>query len=414
MLKRSTSGRPWADTLQGGAAVTLRFPGVTRPVRLLGAPAVQEALAKILNGWPPTEAPDDPENPPVSTVVGVGGIHALSSTYLDEPLTGLPAASAACGVIADLGQDYFEERPGCFSLHCGAFTLCDRLIAVTGPKRAGKSTLVARLTAEEDIQVWCDDMLPIESDGLATGLGIAPRLRLPLPGHASDRFKAHVARWLGPHDDRYGYVCAPTIAPHGARAKLSALIVLDRRAAGPARLHRLGPDAAVHHLLTQNMSDLQSAEKALAKVQSLAERMICLQMVYADLEDAVALLRGALGGAAPLDPDLDLGPELPLSSRAEAVAEPAAPDQVWERQAGIAIRRHGASSFLWRPGEQMIWQLNAVAGAVWALLEIPGSAIELADALSELFPDIAVEQLVADVAKLLGALAAEDLVVPAG
>jgi hypothetical protein len=112
----------------------------------------------------------------------------------------------------------------------------------------------------------------------------------------------------------------------------------------------------------------------------------------------------------PLNPDVELGDELPLSPKSEAGAVPAQPDQVWQRQTGIAIRRHGASSFLWRPGSPMIWQLNTGAGAVWTLLEIPGSAIELAEALSEIFPEIPRDQLVSDIAGLLGAFAAEGLV----
>lgn len=43
------------------------------------------------------------------------------------------------------------------------------------------------------------------SNGIAIGLGIAPRLRLPLPDTVSPAFKAHVARHTGPRDNRYAY-----------------------------------------------------------------------------------------------------------------------------------------------------------------------------------------------------------------
>ncbi len=394
------------------AAVTLRFPGISRGIDLHDAPEVAEALIKIVNGWVPTVTPTDESVLPLSCVVPGAEGFDLSSIYLDAPLRGLPAASATCGLLADLGESFFDERPGCFCLHCGAFEIAGRLIALTGAKRAGKSTLVSRLTAEADMRVWCDDMLPILVDGLAYGLGIAPRLRLPLPPTVSGRFRDHVATWLGPHDDRYGYVCAPTIAPHGARAPLQALIALDRRPDGPAGLHRMSPDAAVHHLLSQNMADLQTPEAAFERVRAMASQMLCLQLVYSDLEEAVAILRRAFGGATLLDPSLPLGAELPLPTPDLTAATPADPGRRWRRAADAALRRHGQSSFIWRPGDAMIWQLNAVAGAVWALLEIPGSATELASALSEIYPDVGEDRLVADVAQLLGAMAADELVLP--
>jgi hypothetical protein len=396
-----------------GAAVSLRFPGLAQEIVLNGAEQVESALNQVLTGWNPTRSQSLENDAPLSCVVPGRDGYDLSSIYLDSPMRDLPAASTACGILADLGEAFFDQRPGCLCLHCGAISINGRLIALTGQKRAGKSTLVSRLTAEPDIQVWCDDMLPILDDGLAFGLGIAPRLRLPLPPTASARFRDHVAAWIGPHDDRYGYVCAPTVAPHGTRALLLALIALDRRTDGPARLHRLSPDAAVHHLLSQNMADLQAPEAAFDRMNAMADQMICLQLVYSDLEDAVALLRRAFGGDELLDPTLALGDELPIPTRASAQAPSVDPARRWQRANDVALRRRGASSFLWRPGAPMIWQLNPVAGAVWTLLEIPGSAEEIAATLSEVYLEVSPAQLTGDVAALLGAMVADDLVLPA-
>jgi hypothetical protein len=45
--------------------------------------------------------------------------------------------------------------------------------------------------------------------------------------------------------------------------------------------------------------------------------------------------------------------------------------------------------------------LNTVAAAVWALIEIPGSARELAEALAEVYPQVPFGDLLADVAGMV-------------
>ncbi|MFP5482167.1 MAG: hypothetical protein ACLGGW_02685, partial [Gammaproteobacteria bacterium] len=106
------------------------------------------------------------------------------------------------------------------ALHAGAVAISNRLIAITGPRRAGKSTLIARLCAEPDLQIFCDDVLPISPLGEGVALGVAPRLRLPLPAKASQHFKQFARQHLGPHDNRYGYLCTTNLAGNGTRLPL--------------------------------------------------------------------------------------------------------------------------------------------------------------------------------------------------
>jgi hypothetical protein len=282
----------------------------------------------------------------------------------------------------------------------------DGLVALTGPRRAGKSTLIARLTAEPDLAVFCDDVLPLDADGHGIALGIAPRLRLPLPPDASDRFHRHVATHLGPADDRYGYLCAPTTARHGIRAPLTALVALDRRESGPARLHRLDPDIAMQHLLARNMGDLGGPDRAFALARDTVGRAQCLTLVYADLEEAVALLRRAFTGAC----DADIAPPLPPAAPEAAAGADLDPDTPWQRAEDAVIRRVGGSAFLWRPQDTTLWQMNRTAEIVWAALDIPGSALELAETLAELFPGTPGARIMADVSALLATLADRDLV----
>jgi hypothetical protein len=385
----------------------LDFPGLARPVLLPENPALLGGLSAILRGWAPGTSrcafvPEDT----LSRVEALACGYCLHSALLDAPLPGLSAAGALCGLVADLAQSFYEQRPGSLALHCGGFRVAGHLVALAGTAHAGKSTLVARLGAERDFEIFGDDVLPVLADGQAHALGIAPRLRLPLPASAGATLRAHVARWAGPGDGRYAYVATPNLAAHGTRAPLAALVVLQRRRGVTARLHRLPPAEALHHLLARNMAGTPAA--AFDAAQALAAGLVCARLVYSNLDAATALLRRAFG-TAPIDPGIELGPAL---SPALARIPPVPAHARFRRATGAVLRRHGDAAFLWHSADAEVWQLNAVAHAVWAMLEQPGSAAEMADALAEVFTTVSPARLRADVADLLGSLAARGLVEP--
>lgn len=293
----------------GGGLLALFFPETEAPVLVKGAPEIREGLRLALRGWDPVLAPIESlagmGRAPLSVVrpMAAGG-YRTASRFLDAPLEDLPLASAVCAVTADLAQSFYETQPQASALHAGAFAIRGRLVALTGAARAGKSTLVARLSAEPDLEVIGDDVLPILADGRAHGLGIAPRLRLPLPPEVGPTLRAHAARHCLLRDSRYGYLLTPNLAPFGYRAPLAAVVELERRAGEPARLSRMAPEEALAHLQAQSMRTPLMAEAGAfrARLAALAESAICLRLTYADLDEAAALLRGAFGGEAPLSP----------------------------------------------------------------------------------------------------------------
>ena len=229
---------------------------------------------------------------------------------------------------------------------------------------------------------------------------------------ASSAFRDHVARNLGPQDDSYGYVCAPTVAPHGTRAPLSVLLILDRRDTAPARLHAVAEDEALHFLLSQNMSDLQTAESAFARLTDLLAGITCLRLVYSDLDEAVTLMRHAFGDRAPVAADVEIGAALTTASSDRLPRAKMSPDICWSRCSDVVMQHRADSVFLWQPGKHMIWHMNTLGLAVWTLLEIPGSAREIAQLLAEQFPDTDDTVLISDVSALLLALSVDGLVEP--
>lgn len=393
----------------------LSYPGLQGSVVLHDAEEVLTALNGLMVGWRPQVAPlhaDDPDaaaDAPVSLVRRNGARMDLHSPYLDKPLSGIQVASAACGVVADISQAFCNQHRGCLGLHCGAVQINGHLVVLTGPARAGKSTLISRLTAEPDMTVFCDDILPVLADGLAFGLGLAPRLRLPLPDTVTDAFRTHVATYMGPADSRYGYLCGPNIAPHGTRAPVRAFIVLARGQDIPAQLHRMEPTEAVQHLVRQNISAPGEGTEHFDQVTRMVEGVLCFKLAYSDLEDAVSLLRRAFDTDSPVAANVPIAPPLPAGI-APVVRPPASLAIPYRRSPQVAVREVQDDLFLWHAAEHSYFHLNPVARAIWALLEEPIRGQDIVDLLVEVFADIAPDQIAADVANLLGAFEAESLI----
>lgn len=394
--------------------VRLDFPGLTRPLVLPRDDGLFAALTACLKHWKPdvTEvAPDDTAMvQPLAIVDQSQGGYRIHSAHLDRPLSGLSIASTVCALIADLSQEWAQATEGALGLHCGAFRFDGPLIALVGPWRAGKSTLIARLSAEPRVQVFCDDVLPLGQDGTGVALGIAPRLRLPLPELATAKFHHHVQTHLGPADHRYGYIVAPTIASHGTAAPLGALILLHRQECRIARFHQLDQGDALALLVRQAITDLNDGETAFAVAKHLTDGKPCLRLVYSDLEDAVSLLVRAFADTGRFGSDVDISLPLTLPTTQQARATPIATDQVFHRAPDVALRMHGRTGFLWRPGDNMLWHMNPVAAAVWAMLEIPGSALDLTVELARIFPTVPERVLMQDVATLLADLSRVGLI----
>ncbi|QYK40274.1 MAG: PqqD family peptide modification chaperone [Paracoccaceae bacterium] len=400
---RPAPGRPAPDLRH------LRFPGVAAPV-VLPSPsdAMAQALARCLSGWTPAPWGGTAPRPLCATLPdpGTPGHYVHAARDLDPPLTGLPAASAVCAVVADLAMGFCDALPGGIGLHCGAVEIGGCLILLTGRHKAGKSTLVARLSAEPGARTVCDDVLPLDAHGRAIALGIPPRLRLPLPPGAGPVLAGHLARHTAVADDRYAYLSPPNLVPHGTRLAPGALIRLHRGAPGtPARLHRMDRAEALHLMLSQSLSCFASAEDAFARADRMTAGLPAMTLVYADLDDAAALLVAAFAEGAQPDP----AAPLPATDDIPAAA-PLAPGTPVAAVAGCVLRRRDGGAFLWRAGDMRLWRLNPVAQAVWTLIaETPGgiAPAAIAATLADAFPDTPPQAILADICAITGALAAE-------
>lgn len=391
------------------------FEGTKSPIEVPDQGEFLAALAGAAIGWPFRKS--NGGGAAVASVRALrGGYHILSG---DEEIVETSAVGAACGVIVDLVKAYIAENPNRLCLHCGSVALAGKLVVFPSDYRAGKSTLVARLAAGGH-QVFGDDVLPLSDDdrsGIA--LGLAPRLRVPLPENASRAFKQFAAKYEGPGDNRCRYLKLPVdrLAVRGSELPLGAIVLLDRQAQGPATLESASRSAALRSLIARNFSRADEAASLLDRLQQVMDRLPLFRLRYADLDDAADLLERTFSAWPPMQqavaraesPLLRAVLETPPGS--EAYPKPAPRNDLLLRQnPAVKLRAIDGELFLVDADGEGIHHLNPVGAGVWNLLADPVSEREAVEVLAGAFPDIERARIERDIATLFCDLLAGNFV----
>ncbi len=85
-------------------------------------------------------------------------------------------------------------------------------------------------------------------------------------------------------------------------------------------------------------------------------------------------------------------------------------DGPFARSPGVVEREVDDAVFLVKSGDESVFHLNALGGAVWRLLAQATSVGKMIETLVNAFPDVAVERIGADVANLIQELDRRGLV----
>lgn len=408
----AASGGPKAASVAQDSRQThaLWFDGVPRPVLLVDAPEVLAGMDRVTHGWPHGRLAPAATNAvdPACRVVRTAQGYDVQSAFIPAPFTDLPLASTVCAVLADIAEARTEAWPAATVIHAAAVEIEGQVVAFIGPSRAGKSTLAARLGAEPDLTLYCDDMLPVLPDGTAVALGIAPRIRLPLPTALSEEFRAHIRASTALADESYAFLTTPNLAPHGTRAPLAALVWLDRCTSGAVRFLNVPPSEAFARLGDARMQIGEGQGVIPGPLLSVIADLPCLELSYTDLEEAVSAIRALFDNAGA---DLSTLAETRQAS-APSACLPVAPCLVLKRDRLAAARPAPSGLWLTRRNSAAIVHLNQVGAAVWQLLGLPASAAMIAQDLAEVFPEVGAARIAEDVARLLGQMLQAGLVHP--
>jgi hypothetical protein len=396
----------------------LQINDLAHPVAVDGAPEVIDVLGAITRGW--TIRPGAATAEPAIRVARRRGRYSVSAGSRQDACRHATAVGAACSLVVDLIEATADARPDMLCLHAGAVRIGPAqedsgLVVFPSRRRAGKSTLIARL-ASRGAEVFADDVLPLAASHgslVARAFGVASRLRLPLPTTLPADFHRWAADHAGPSDAWYRYIApAPgRLAALGTEAPIKAFVFLDR---GPddaaASLHKAGTGVALEALLLQNFGVAASASEILDRLAGLTTTAGVFVLRYGALDPAADLLLATFAGTGlPA-----AGPEvsLPLPPReAHQARDVTALAGSFRQAPGLVARTLHGRPFIGDDANGAVFALDGIGGAIWALLEEPTTPDEIEAVLAEAFPAIPPTVIRADVAAFLADLSARRLAI---
>lgn len=399
--------------------VDISLKGIGKCLRVEYAPEVVAALTQAMPGWPIT----------VSAAKGIApqryiyqDTQGLWQGSFDEPHEyHLPSsASAACSLVGDLISQRLAGSPELLGLHCGSVEINHRLVLFPESSKAGKSTLTVALAAA-GYRVFGDDVLGLTAQGEGVAMGVAPRLRLPLPDGFATEFVDYATHFAGPEDDRYRFVIPQNdrLAQYNDSCPVGAIVLLDREAkVVTPEVITLSPSEGLLQLLCQNFAHDTDSESLFKHLLPLMQTVPCLLLRYSEplagAQHLAHIIKNAPTDAISSASLLSTPSATPSRSTVSAplthTAQQAALSTVWVTQNNISTYPVGDELFLIDNRTGAIHRLNSSGKLVWLLLQqAPLLGHELAELVAEHF-SVLLHDATPDVNSLLIALARAKLI----
>ena len=266
---------------EGGAAgpSVWRIGPEDAPVVVRNAEALLAHLPFFAGGWPVRWAgPQPPPQIDIDITQGPGDTYAIvgygpggTEMHLDNAFD---AANALAGALV---SELVAADPGLICLHAGTAEMGAGLVLLLGASGAGKSTLALQLAASGH-RLFGDDRLAVR---LAAGneigpegmcLGLMPKIRLPIPEDNGAQFRQFVDGCTELSGGGVAYLkpWPQDSAEFGERARLAALVVLDRRDGAPGTLAPASRSEIVQALVANSFAPHMPAQRLVEELSRLA------------------------------------------------------------------------------------------------------------------------------------------------
>lgn len=392
--------------------VLIRFERVRQPVAISGCDELLPIIDRVLAAWPH----DAIKAVPLGSrrkKLAVGrdhGIYALLAPWLATPIRHRDPVNAVCDLVVHLVHAFVATNPSSLCLHSAAVRVGSRLVVFPNVYRGGKSLLCAHL-AYQGAEIFADDVIPVRGrDNHAFALGIAPRLRLPLPDCISPGFAGFADRSAGPANGRYRYLDLGTdrVVPFGAHAPIGAFVVLDHQRGRAAALRPLAPAEMLRRVIARNFARRQPAPRILERLERLVTAVPCYRLDYDDPATAARLLtaRFETWGARE-----DMNRKSERTATTGEILSWQTVSRSGARRAGPAVieRCVGDELFLVNAHTDSIYHLNSLAAALWRLTNLGLAEDEMITLIQAAFPGVPAARATGDVRALLKSLEAKGL-----
>lgn len=287
-----------------------RFAGLDeRPIRVASDAPLLDFTARFFGLWPFDEEGTAIADLADIAIEAIDGGFRVRHPVLEGGALDVPdAAEAANQLVGLLVAEQLARRADLIGLHAGAAAAPSGLILFVGDSLCGKSTLALQL-ARRGARFFGDDRLLVapggadgHQDPTGIGLGLTPRMRLPVHEGAGSALAAFVAAnavvehmdWQGNPIIAYLDLALDTFdaAPFGTTLPLAAVILPERRDDDPEALE-LGPgskgDAALA-VMRQSTAPGMDAKGHVAAAALIAGGVPCLRLVYGSSAAAADLI----------------------------------------------------------------------------------------------------------------------------
>ena len=405
--------------MNGRLTTDVVFEGVEAPFRVHDADHILQLLPQIVTGWPFEQRPANLFLQPFFSVRSAPDDvkRVMGETHVqNKPARKLDLVNALCDMVATLPFALADADDRIICLHAAGVQFGDRLVVFPNIRRAGKSTLSCAL-AMAGHPVFGDDVLPtcFDTAGHAYGqaIGVAPRLRLPIPERLNHAFRTWVEETPGPRNEQYKYLSLSDQPAKGRMLRVRGFVVLDRQESpSAARLSSVSADDAMSALLHQNFTRDRHSADILAAIATTLSAEPCFRLTYFDLEDAVSCLETAFesdvrASGVPLPSEFR---HFRMADLESSVSTKLLPDAKVRRCEGCLAKEIGGTLYLSDPEGRAIRRLDPLAAAIWGVLEEPTSVPDLEHLLCEAFPAESPDRIATDPDKLLRRLAKARLI----
>lgn len=393
----------------------LKFDTMCRPVQLARGLKVLPHLMRVFAGWPYREVPKVGNPGVLLNILHDEGRYVLEAPWLRGRLHYGDAADLAQGLATHVARGWFLEHPGLLWLDAAAVAFGDQIVVFVGGPRSGKSLLAASLAVSGN-PVFADSILPVSPDGQqGMSLGMAPRLKLPLPEELQDPLRGLVEGQMESGSDSVGYLRPGdgSIAPFGRTARIRAFVTLDRSVSSAATLSPSSSGKLLKRLLLNSFGEGMTADELLEKVQIAVGDAPCFRMTWSDPQEAVNALRARFAiWRTPIAENEDQAINQPKRKARRRPSGPRIPaGRQFRHRNGLTERLVDADLFLVNPGGQTIYHLNGLGAGLWRLLDGTHGLDDVVTVLKEAFPNADSDSIESDVKTLVGDLADRGLLI---
>ncbi|UCH73910.1 MAG: PqqD family protein [Rhodospirillales bacterium] len=392
----------------------LKFESIPRPVLLAQGLKLLPHLVRLFANWRFREVPAGRYGDPEINILQDGDDGIIQAPWIEAEQRYRNAADLADGLSKHLIRCWIEENAPALGIAAAAARFGDGLAVIIGGPKSGKSLLTASLSVLGHT-VFADSVVPIAvSTRECIGLGMAPRLKLPLPASYTGPLRRRLERRLDSCGPQSAYLLprAGDIAAFGERAPISAFVILDRADGSITSLRPGTSSSLLKRLLLGSFDALPSARATLNLLHDIVTNLPCYRLTWSDPSEAARTLRARLAFKRPVPADDRSRESASDSLPRRRAAGPRIPAGRRYRYAdGLEICRLDGTMFIADTNGTAIYHLNSLGAGLWGLLDGTHGLEDVMSVLQNAYPTVDRTVIENDVTSLIAELVGRGLVI---